>query len=166
MFILARALVYATLFVGFGLVFLPSRVLRWSGIASPNRTGMSQVLAVSLVAAGALLVFSCILTFVFVGKGTTAPFDPPRRLVVSGPYHYVRNPIYMGADCALFGAALYYHSLGLLVYGMLFFAFMHIWVRTYEEPALRRTFGHEYEAYCAQVHRWWPRRPARTVPPN
>ena len=60
------------------------------------------------IAAGGCLVAWSILTFVFAGKGTPAPFDPPRRLVVSGPFHYSRNPIYIGAVVAMAGAALYF----------------------------------------------------------
>jgi protein-S-isoprenylcysteine O-methyltransferase Ste14 len=104
------------------------------------------------------LALWCIFTFVFVGKGTPAPFDPPRRLVIQGPYRWVRNPMYIGAALALAGAALFYQSLGLLGYAGLFLLITHLFVVTYEEPTLRRTFGKDYETYCGQAGRWWPRR--------
>ena len=66
--------------------------------------------------AGGALALWCILAFALVGKGTPAPFDPPRRLVVAGPYRYVRNPMYIGAGLALTGAAMFYGSLRLLSY--------------------------------------------------
>ena len=156
MFILVRAVVYACLFIGVLLVFLPARVVTESGIAAPTHLGAEQVLGVLLTSAGGILAVSCILTFVFIGRGTPAPFDPPRRLVVRGPYRWVRNPMYLGAGIALIGAALYYNSLPLFAYGAAFLLAMHLFVVLYEEPVLTRMFGHEYEEYCRRVGRWWP----------
>ena len=107
--------------------------------------------------AGGALALWCILAFALVGKGTPAPFDPPRRLVVAGPYRYVRNPMYIGAGLALTGAAMFYGSLRLLGYVGLFLLATHAFVVLYEEPALTRLFGHEYRAYQTRVRRWLPR---------
>ena len=154
--VLARALTYATLFCGLLLVFVPGRVLSTAGVTGPASFGTLQVAGVIVAAVGATLAVWCILTFVVVGRGTPAPFDPPRRLVARGPYGWVRNPMYLGAGLALVGAALYYGSGGLLVYSGGFLLFMHLFVVLYEEPTLRSTFGADYEAYCRRVHRWWP----------
>ena len=108
------------------------------------------------VAGGAVALW-CVLTFALVGKGTPAPFDPPRHLVVAGPYRYVRNPMYLGAAFALAGAAIFYRSLALLGYVSLFLLTTHAFVVLYEEPTLRRLFGQEYRAYQARVRRWLPR---------
>jgi protein-S-isoprenylcysteine O-methyltransferase Ste14 len=110
-----------------------------------------------LGAAGGALALACILTFVFVGKGTPAPFDPPRRLVVRGPYRFVRNPMYIGAVLLLTGAALFYRSLPLFGYAAAFLVAMAIFVMLYEEPTLRQAFDVDYEAYCRRVGRWWPK---------
>ena len=107
--------------------------------------------------AGGAIALWCIFTFAFIGKGTPAPFDPPRRLVIKGPYHFVRNPMYIGAALSLAGAALFYTSWPLLGYVGLFLLLTHLFVIGYEEPTLRRSFGQEYEAYCRQVSRWWPK---------
>lgn len=155
--VLVRAVTYAALFVGFVLVFVPAQVLRWSGIARPAATGAPQVAGLIIGALGASLALWCVVTFAFVGKGTPAPFDPPRRLVVRGPYHVVRNPMYLGAGLVLAAAALFYESLALLGFTALFLLVAHLFVVWYEEPTLRRAFGAEYEAYCGRVHRWWPR---------
>jgi protein-S-isoprenylcysteine O-methyltransferase Ste14 len=139
------------------LIYLPGRLLSWTGIVRPAAIAKPQVVGMVIGAAGAAVALWCIFTFATIGKGTPAPFDPPRRLVVRGPYRFVRNPMYIGAGLALASAALFYESLPLLGYAGLFFLATHVFVVGYEEPTLRRTFGQEYEAYCRQVSRWWPR---------
>lgn len=109
-------------------------------------------------AGGASLALWCIATFVVIGRGTPAPFDPPRNLVVAGPYRFVRNPMYLGAGLALAGAALFYESWALLGYCVAFGFVMYLVVVVYEEPALRATFGAPYVRYCERVQRWWLRR--------
>jgi protein-S-isoprenylcysteine O-methyltransferase Ste14 len=111
-----------------------------------------------ILVAGAALAVACILTFVFAGKGTPAPFDPPRRLVAQGPYRLVRNPMYLGAALVLCGAALFYESIPLAAYAVLFLVITHLFVLFYEEPTLRQTFGNDYEVYSRRVGRWWPKR--------
>jgi protein-S-isoprenylcysteine O-methyltransferase Ste14 len=162
LFTLARALVYATLFIGLLLVFLPGQVLSWSGIVRPATVGPLELLGIAVGAAGGALALWCVLTFAFVGKGTPAPFDPPRRLVVRGPYRLVRNPMYLGAAAALAGAAIFYRSLALAGYVVAFLVVTHLFVLGYEEPTLGRLFGSEYEAYRREVRRWVPRVPRRT----
>jgi protein-S-isoprenylcysteine O-methyltransferase Ste14 len=158
MFVLARAVTYAALFIGLFLIFLPDRILSTTGIIQPSAIGVWQVAGILMGASGAALALTCILTFVFVGRGTPAPFDAPRRLVVLGPYRLVRNPMYVGAGLALAGAALFYQSMTLLGYAGLFLVVTHLFVVFYEEPTLRRTFERDYEAYCQRVDRWWPKR--------
>ncbi len=157
MFVLARAATYSALFVGFLLRFLPDWILSSTGMVQPAAIGGWQIAGMLLGASGAALALACILTFVFVGRGTPAPFDPPRRLVLRGPYRLVRNPMYLGAGLALAGAALFYQSIPLLGYAAVFLFLTHVFVVSYEEPTLRRTFERDYEAYCRRVGRWWPR---------
>jgi protein-S-isoprenylcysteine O-methyltransferase Ste14 len=156
MFVLVRAVTYAALFIGLVLIYVPARLISWSGIDRPAAIEVPQLAGMVLGAAGAAVALWCIFTFVSIGRGTPAPFDPPRRLVIQGPYRFVRNPMYIGAGLALASAALFYESLPLLAYTGLFFVATHLFVVWYEEPTLQRTFGHEYEAYCGQVGRWWP----------
>lgn len=157
LFVLVRAVTYAALFIGFLLVYVPSRLLSWAGIVRPAVIGAPQVAGMVVGAVGALVALWCIATFVWAGRGTPAPFDPPRRLVLQGPYRFMRNPMYLGAGSALAGAALFYGSLALLAYAAVLLLITHVFVVLYEEPALRRTFGGEYDAYRARVRRWWPR---------
>ena len=158
MFVLVRAVTYASLFIGLVLVFVPAQLLSSRGIARPDAIGSLQGIGMLVALAGGALAAWCILSFAVVGRGTPAPFDPPRRLVVRGPYAVVRNPMYVGAGLALAGASLFYESLALLGYAAAFFLVTHLFVVSYEEPTLRRTFGAEYEAYCRRVWRWWPSR--------
>ncbi len=148
---------YASLFIGVLLVFLPARILASSSVARPPVVGPVAVAGVFVALAGAALALWCILTFALVGRGTPAPFDPPRRLVVTGPYRYVRNPMYLGATLVLVGAALVFRSRALLVYAGGFLAAMHVFAVGYEEVALARLFGQDYAAYRAAVPRWVPR---------
>jgi len=158
MFVLIRTVTYAALFIGLVLIYLPGRFLSWSGIIQPAGIGASQIAGMVIGGIGAGLALWCVFTFAFIGKGTPAPFDPPRRLVIRGPYRFVRNPMYIGAGFALAGAALFYESWALLVYTSLSFIITHPFVVLYEEPTLRRTFGADYEAYCGRVGRWWVKR--------
>jgi len=157
MFVAFRAITYATLFVGFLLVYLPSRFLLWSGIVRPTTMEAPQIAGIIIVSIGAAIALWCVVAFAWIGKGTPAPFDPPRRLVVRGPYRFVRNPMYIGGALAFAGAALFYRSLFLLAYFCLFLLAACLFVLFYEEPTLRRSFGTDYETYCHRVHRWWPR---------
>jgi len=159
MAVLFRALVYATVFVSLILVFLPARVLEWSGVSRVPGLGIAQIAGMIVGSIGALLALWCVVTFALIGRGTPAPYDTPRGLVVRGPYAYVRNPMYLGAATALAGAALFYESLPMLAYLIGFLLVTHAFVRLYEEPTLRRRFGLEYERYCEGVARWRPRRP-------
>jgi protein-S-isoprenylcysteine O-methyltransferase Ste14 len=156
MFVFFRAITYAALFIALVLLYVPARLLAWSGINRPVGIEIPQMAGFVIGAVGAVLALWCIFTFASLGKGTPAPFDPPRQLVIRGPYHFVRNPMYIGAGLALAGAALVYQSLPLLGYTVVFFLIAHLFVLWYEEPTLRRTFGQEYDAYTERVRRWWP----------
>ena len=156
MLALFRGLTYAALFIGAFLVFIPGRILARVGIQPVAVIGVPEIAGLVIVAVGLALAIACVLTFAFVGKGTPAPFDPPRQLVIAGPYRRVRNPMYIGAGTALLGAALFYRSVALTSYALLFLLITHLFVLWYEEPHLRRVFGPAYENYLRTVHRWVP----------
>ncbi len=110
---------------------------------------------------GACLSLWCVKDFVVRGRGTPAPFDPPTRLVMQGPYRYVRNPMYVGLFLVLVGEAMLYASFFVLLYALFLVAAAHIFVVFYEEPTLRRRFGESYKQYLRSVPRWLPRMPQR-----
>ncbi len=156
MSIIFRALVYASLFVGFLFIYLPGRLLSWTGIHRPASMAWPQIAGLIVATTGAIIALWCVCAFVWIGKGAPAPFDPPRRLVVRGPYRRVRNPMYLGAAFFLGGVGLFYHSAAVALYGLALLAVAHLIVVLYEEPALRRSFGAQYEEYCRRVPRWRP----------
>ncbi len=123
--------------------FLGTEVTRWLG---------------ALLIAAALPFFGAFLSrFVTEGHGTPAPIAPPERLVVGGPFRYVRNPAYVCAVSIVAGQGLLFGSWAVLVYAAFLAVGFHLFVVLYEEPTLRTQFGAEYEAYCRAVPRWLPR---------
>lgn len=112
---------------------------------------------------GVPILLWSIWDFTFTGKGTPAPVDPPKELVVRGLYRYVRNPMYVGGVFILFGEAIFFASLLLFGYTVFIFFCFHMFVIGYEEPTLRRTFGRTYDVYCESVPRWLPN---HFFPPN
>src|SRR5688572_5884522 len=158
MFLFARVIVYSALFIGFLLVYLPARLLARAGVTAPPEIGLEQIGGALVVLFGTIVALWCIATFAVIGRGTPAPFDPPRGLVDRGPYRFVRNPMYIGAGMALAGAALFYGSWQLAAYAAAFLVVMHLFVVLYEENALDAAFGADYERYRRQVRRWLPGR--------
>jgi protein-S-isoprenylcysteine O-methyltransferase Ste14 len=154
--VLVRAVLWSTLFVGVVLMFVPAWILAAAGIRAHSFGGW-QVAGLALGLIGTALAVTCIAAFAFVGRGTPAPFDPPQRLVVRGPYRLNRNPMYAGAWLLIAGLALFYRSGGMAVYAFVFLVIAHGFVVLYEEPTLRRMFGRQYLDYCQTTGRWWPR---------
>ena len=111
-------------------------------------------LGLALASAGAVLAATCLATFITRGRGTPAPFDPPRVFVASGPYRYVRNPMYVGGIGVLFGAGLVLLSPAIVLLALAFFVIAHVFVVAYEEPTLARKFGESYAQYRSRVSRW------------
>ena len=99
----------------------------------------------------------CFRDFTVKGRGTPAPVDPPKELVITGLYRYVRNPMYVSGLIVLTGWILWSPSLPLITALLLFFAAAHLFVTLYEEPTLKKKFGASYEEYLRRVPRWIPR---------
>jgi len=116
--------------------------------------------ALALFAAGAAIYVWTVRDFAASGRGTPAPIDAPKTLVVRGLYRYTRNPMYVGVLTVIGGWLVVYRSPTLLVYAICVAVFFHLLVVLYEERHLGRVFGAEYCDYCASVGRWLPRRRA------
>lgn len=109
---------------------------------------------------GLLLMVSTIRLFVTVGQGTLAPWTPTRRLVVVGPYRYVRNPMISGVIGVLLGEAVILGSVPIVVWVLIFVLINLTYIPLVEEPGLSERFGDEYREYTQHVPRWIPRRTA------
>jgi protein-S-isoprenylcysteine O-methyltransferase Ste14 len=137
--------------------WVPWRITRWE-MASPL-LGLAALRPAGVVLAllGLAGLVESFGRFAIHGRGTPAPVRPPTRLVVTGLYRYVRNPMYVAVLSIVVGQALFFGSRRLLIYAAAVWAATSLFVRLYEEPALRQRFGADYAAYCGAVRRWWPR---------
>lgn len=106
---------------------------------------------------GAILFGWTLYLFFIRGKGTLAPWDPPKHLVVTGPYRHVRNPMISGVLSLLIGQALVLPSLNIAAWAAIFFVVNTFYFRFSEEPGLEKRFGEEYRIYKQHVRRWVPR---------
>ena len=106
---------------------------------------------------GVGMLIWCFGDFLIKGRGTPAPIDPPKELVVDGLYRYFRNPMYVGVLMVIFGHFLWLGYWILSIYAIVVFTAFSAFVIYYEEPHLRKTFGAAYEDYCRRVPRWLPR---------
>lgn len=119
----------------------------------------SRLAGAVLAVAGLAVLLDSFARFALRGLGTPAPVLPPRRLVVTGFYRWVRNPMYVAVVSVITGQGLLLGEVRVLWYAALVWLAFHLFVLGYEEPRLRRTFGAEYEAFLASVPRWIPRPP-------
>jgi uncharacterized protein YndB with AHSA1/START domain len=115
------------------------------------------VLGVAALTAGLVLFATSLRRFAVHGMGTLAPWDPPRRLVVQGPYRYVRNPMISGVNFVVFGEALVLRSAPHALWASVFLLANMIWIPLVEEPQLAARFGADYREYCRHVRRFLPR---------
>jgi len=123
----------------------------------PPALGLLFFLGLALVVTGSAIYARCVWDFAVFGRGTPAPIDPPKKLVVRGLYRYTRNPIYMGVVTVLLGWTFMFLQMTLLIYTLCFGIGFHLLVILYEEPRLTEQFGAEYRDYCTKVGRWLPR---------
>jgi len=135
-----RSIIYVPSFIlFFGWIALRARVFDSKiGIILP---GWTRTPGFIFIIAGGTLVLICVVVFIIRGKGTPAAFDPPTEFVATGPYAYVRNPMYIGGFILLSGFGLYHNSLSILILLFILFVFFHLFVVFYEEPTLERQFG-------------------------
>jgi protein-S-isoprenylcysteine O-methyltransferase Ste14 len=156
MWLAVRSIAWTVLLPGVFAGYLP---WRFFGLAHVRLSLQSpvHVLGLLCIGLGAVLLGTCIWEFARTGRGTLAPVDPPRELVVRGLYRYVRNPMYLSVTMIVLGELLLTRSRPLLVYWAVWFIAVNLFVIGYEEPTLRRRFGAAYERYTLEVGRWLPR---------
>lgn len=117
---------------------------------------LTDLIGYLLIAVGAAIYLWCVYDFTFIGRGTPAIFDPPKKLVIRGLYKYMRNPMYIGVLTAILGQVFVYGSLAVFLYGICWWIVFSLFVHFYEERALCKQFGEDYLHYLQKVNRWFP----------
>jgi protein-S-isoprenylcysteine O-methyltransferase Ste14 len=155
----ASALVGSAIFLviapGTLAVYLPWYFTQWR--FGPELFPFARVIGGILIAAGLPILLDSFARFALQGLGTPAPVAPPERLVVTGFYRHVRNPMYVAVTALIIGQGLLFGSVSVLWYGAIVWASFFAFVLGYEEPTLGEQFPEEYERYRANVRRWIPR---------
>ncbi|WP_230849983.1 methyltransferase family protein [Ralstonia solanacearum] len=153
----AVSLVFFAIAPGVVAGLVPWWLTHWRVQRPLSEFVVARGLGVVLLIGGTVVLIAAFMRFVTEGAGTPAPVAPPEHLVVGGLYRYVRNPMYLAVEATIVGQALLLWQPALLLYAAAVWATMALFVRMYEEPALRRKFGAQYEAYRDAVPAWWPR---------
>jgi protein-S-isoprenylcysteine O-methyltransferase Ste14 len=157
-----RILATILILPGTALVFVPGAIL-WATadpdtgltVAGPGDFDFWIGLAVGLIGLG--LAGWTVRLFVRQGEGTPAPWDPPQKLVVAGPYRHVRNPMITSVLLMLAGEALIFQSSLIAAWLILFFVVNGVYFPLSEEKGLEQRFGDDYRRYKQNVPRWLPR---------
>jgi protein-S-isoprenylcysteine O-methyltransferase Ste14 len=157
---LRRSIVVSVLFAVFGgpgfvLVYIPWWMTRFR--TPPGEPAWQSAIAIAMILAGLAPLFSSMFRFVVVGRGTLVPGVPTERLVVSGLYRYVRNPMYLGVLLSLAGEAILFRSRDIVMEASIAWLATHLFILVYEEPTLARRYPDEYPRYKRNVPRWLPR---------
>ena len=118
------------------------------------------------IGVGAVFTLNMFVYFALAGRGTPAPFDPPKELVTRGLFRYVRNPGYIGGVLIIVGEGVLLESAVVFVFAAFMGVMFHLYVIYHEEPTLKRTFGESHEKYLKTVPRWIPRRPKKDNSPS
>jgi protein-S-isoprenylcysteine O-methyltransferase Ste14 len=149
-----KNIIFAILVPGTVAVYVPyfifrsSDALQWPGISLLSISGMI------IGGIGIALLLHCIITFAVQGKGTPAPIDPPKSLVIYGAYRYTRNPMYLSVLIILLSWAIVFKSIPVFIYAGIVFVCFHFFVQLFEEPSLRKKFGKPYQDYYNSIPRW------------
>jgi protein-S-isoprenylcysteine O-methyltransferase Ste14 len=118
--------------------------------------GKLRYIGILFIIFGIFIAVSCSIDFVVRGRGSPIPFSETEKLIVSGFYRFVRNPLYIAGVFVFCGEALLFQSIGIFIYCLLMFAVFNIQV-IMEETFLEERFGESYKQYYHAVPRWIPR---------
>ena len=157
MVLLIKNLLFTLVAPGTVAVLGPLLIARDSAPAS----GIALAIALVLFALGGAIYAWCVWDFASFGRGTPAPIDAPKKLVLRGLYRYTRNPMYLGVLTVISAWVVLFQAPGLAVYAAIVATCFHLFILLYEEPHLESLFGSDYSAYKAEVGRWLPRLPGK-----
>jgi|SRR5690606_591439 len=156
---LIRNIVFVIVVPGVVGGVIPGLISRYRSYDWGRWDELLGVAACALIVLGVFVLLDGVWRFARAGRGTPSPTAPTERLVVEGPYRYVRNPMYMAVGAVILGQVLLFFTWMLVAYLAAFVVAVIAFVTLYEEPTLRRTFGAEYDAYKSSVPGWFPRPP-------
>ena len=145
------------------IIVIPTIILSRTGFLTSISLS-SFFVGFGFIGLGLVLMYHTIALFITVGKGTLAPWDPPKKFVARGIYRHVRNPMSTGVLCVLLGEVRLFTSYPLLLWLLCFLLLNMIYIPFFEEPGLERRFGDDYKLYKENVPRWIPRLTAWTPP--
>lgn len=158
---LLRHLLAIAILPGTVVFLVPIWIARRTGatLDMAGSTGQAalQLVGLAFLSMGLLLFVASLRLFATEGRGTLAPWDPPRELVLRGPYRFVRNPMISGVIFILFGEAFALRSLPHGLWAAAFLMLNLLYIPLMEEPQLERRFGEPYRAYRRHVRRFLPR---------
>ncbi len=161
--LLLRSVFFTFLLPGTVTVLIPYWIISSTTSQASSNNHVVRYFGAPLLLVGAAGLLWCIWEFFSAGRGTLAPVDPPKHLIVRGLYRYVRNPMYVSVVTILIGESILFTSMSVLIEAGFFFGLAHLFVVGYEEPVLRRQFGESYDNYSQKVSRWIPRYRSRTI---
>ena len=159
MVLILKNMLFTILVPGTAAVLVPLIIVGGEMASS----GIALAIATVLFGLGGAIYAWCVWDFASFGKGTPAPIDAPKKLVVRGLYRYTRNPMYLGVLTVVLAWAVLFLAAILVLYAVIVAACFHMFIFLYEEPHLEREFGTEYSAYKSDVARWLPRLPRRRI---
>ena len=142
--------------IPFIYIWIPRWILLSPKYSESFEIGIYRYLGLIPIIVGAVLWIYCSGSFVFVGIGTPVPFTPTKKLIVTGFYRFVRNPLYLAGFIVLIGEGILFQSAGIIIYSIVIFGHFHLLV-ILEEAFLEKKFGDSYKQYCKSVPRWIPR---------
>src|SRR5215204_3270058 len=148
MMLALRSIFFTLTIPGTVTVLIPYLILSGTGVGLPPVWTPLHLIGVVLTLAGGAILLQCIWDFAAKGRGTLAPVDPPKHLVVQGLFRYVRNPMYLGVLFLLLGESLFFRSTPMLEYTLAWLLAVNLVVLFYEEPVLRNRFGESYDRYA------------------
>ncbi len=148
------SLLWLVLAPGALTLYVPWVLTRWR-LGPPLFDGeASRALGVLLIVLDVPVLLEAFARFALQGRGTPVPILPTERLVVTGFYRHVRNPMYVAVTAVIVGEAFVLGSFPVVIYALVVWAVFHLFVIGFEEPRERSRFGAEYERYSAAVPRW------------
>jgi protein-S-isoprenylcysteine O-methyltransferase Ste14 len=152
--LILKNLAFTVLVPGTVAVLVPQMIISYWSDRNIVVFSVFGFVGMLFIGAGIVIYFLCLREFIRA-RGTPAPMDAPKELVILGLYQYLRNPMYVGVLCLIVGQALTFHSLPVLIYAGIVFLMFHLTVVLYEEPKLSRTFGESYNDYRKKIPRWF-----------